>query len=177
MKAYHIDRLDLLSPGMNIDLQKQINGLNDKYLQAKINQIYPEGLSQYGNLMYTAFNGDSSVRAMENIIELERRLNYPDKLSRFQSIFALKHLSDVDSWLKEMNTQKNNLKIFEIDFDHSNFLELDSRLLISDIDYYCPINFHTNLQLYWSEHVTNNPLLELIIKPPIKVTKLIEAIT
>lgn len=124
MIAYHISRTNAFQEGSVVNL---IHPSADKNTEEIINQRFPEGLSHHGLYHFTRHydlsrNHDSLI---ENIFEYERCLNFPHRFSRFQSFFANETIEDAKYWL-EFFSEKNKCTIWEVEFDHDNYMKLDS---------------------------------------------------
>ncbi len=158
-RFYTVDRLNSLS-------EKQIISLNtstsfDSVYPGIFNQ-YPEGLSQHG-IRYLIEEKNLDVNFyLELIFEYIRQKNFPDKLSRFQSLFAFKKISEAVKFNETFGNDKSDIWIIESD----NSLKLDMNLM--NTPHQC-LELFNNAYTYWDEHSTSDPIWECLIKPPIKV--------
>lgn len=110
MKLYHLDRTGHIKVGTKIELQK------DFYNEITDNEYFKDGLSSHGIRYYLqdAVNKDYEIDA---IFEYERRINFPNKISRYQALFAFE-LEDVVEFIKKYNLEDNFYKIYEIETDN-----------------------------------------------------------
>ena len=73
------------------------------------------------------------------------------------------------AWSKYFNLD-NHSRIFEIEFDHSSYCEVDANFLKGGID--CdPLRNRTSLYNYWSGKMSPSPLPELIIELPVFIKR------
>ena len=173
MIAYHITHdtveinqiCELLDPDLSIirDDMKHI-----------ITDIYPEGLSRWGNYLYPQRSNAQNAGMMvyETIYEYERRLNFPDLPSRFQSIFATKSIEDLKIWLPTFQARNIPFFIWKIDTLDSSVIELDSNYLaggdVFGLQAFSPVLTSFAANKYWKGSMTDNPRKELLVSPKIK---------
>lgn len=189
MDFYHIDRYGELKAGdiirLNTDLPK-----TPYFLQ------FPDGLSSHGLLYSSDFMhhlefDDLSTFNLEFVYELIRSKNFPDKLSRFQSLFAFESLDAIPNWLFLVSqNEMGTAQIVKLSVDHENYLKLDANLLGAGIalhpmdndipeESYGKIFLHSASRYYdsafkyWSGMCTANPRYEILIKPPISVAEIV----
>lgn len=170
MRAYHIDRANFLRVGMDISFFKPTN-YPDKELQKEIELLYPKGLSKHG-IYYLADiplpeHRDNAI--IESVFEYERRLNFQNKLSRYQSFFASETLEDLNFWYKLIGS--NVCTLWEIEFNHSNYLILDSNWLSLGTNKPPFLTASYNAKQYWSGKKSDNYIPELLISPPLTAVR------
>lgn len=180
MIAYHIDRCNSLKEFSRLELK------NDYSLESTFSK-FNNSLSNHGIKYLTKnFFGSPSCGSYmwEIALEYIRALNFPNLPSRFQSIFACKTLQDTYYW-KDLFQKQGfaNLKIFEIDVSENNFFEGDSNWFnLKGLSQVIQTNKFENASLssylffshkYWSGEITSDPKMELSIKLPCKIGKLI----
>lgn len=169
MKLYHIDRSGKLKENVKIDLIKDIE-LNKPFLKKesyKIQELYKEGLSSHGLHYYlNALNNHSA--GLDVVFEYERRLNYPEKLSRFQSFYAF----DLESALEFIKSKDLNFeyyKIYEIDYD---YYERHNMNLIRG---WANFDISISAKYYWEDlddyYEDKKPIYEYLVKLPIILKK------
>ncbi|WP_026021227.1 hypothetical protein [Paenibacillus senegalensis] len=171
MKAFHFDRTMQYKAGDVIDLN-QLNDIQPPALGEIVSERYPEGMSRQGSVYYASQGNEldeKKVRLMhiENVFEYERRLHFPHRTSRFQSVFASRELSVVKIWGDELDFPFGK-RLWEIEFDPSNYIELDAAWLIFDYKNPSFLTAAYYAQKYWSGEFSNSPKPELLIKPPIR---------
>lgn len=160
-----------------------------------IKEFFPDGVSSHGiNFLrvynysfYEQYSRENIERSNSNLseaiteysFELVRRLKYPHIPSRFESLFALENLDDVEKW-SELTT--GNYKIFEIELDPPLF-KLDGSFLLSgvyfrrnmnatvDEGFFAEFNWGFSNK-YWSS-LNNKDMKkpELLIKLPVTLGK------
>lgn len=173
-KAYHIDRLGLLKPNDLIELQL-VNNINPEYLNEMLNIKYPLGLSNHGKTYCSCLNTEKNKNSylIETFVEYERLLNFPNKFSRFQSFFAAETLEECIYWNNILNPD-NQFSVWEIEFEHDNFLKLDASWLKGDVSKQFFLYYSDFACKYWSGAVSEKPSLELLIKPPIRIVRKVQ---
>lgn len=174
MIAYHIDRDNLLMPGQIINLNKNI--ANPSFLEA---QMFPDGVSYHGmhyldeSLENVGCN-KPSYYALEYELELVRKIYFPHLPSRYQSFFALKSLEDTKQWDNVFDVPST---IWSIEFDESQCAACDSNLLYPSFarrdnqDIFFLKDSFRYYYDYWDGCQTQNPRIELLITPPVKILK------
>ena len=173
MKLYHIDRTMTLKEEDLVNINKNIDITDSTSIVVYNNVLknYKDGLSYHGIGYYCRPINDCSG-LMDVIFEYERLLKYPDKLSRYQSLFG----TDKDSLLRMINkiTDGSNYKIYEIDTD--NYEKHDMNLLkecipavISELSYYYWNNIPK--EFYPLGLIDEEPLYEYLIALPCVIGK------
>lgn len=173
MIAYHIDRNNTLKKGDVIELIKPT--IEDQ-TGLLCNFLPHDGLSNHGwhyliDYKLQNTNGNKTeYYIMEYELELIRKVYFPDLVSRFESFFAISSIDEISKWRGILS---ENDTIWQIEFDESQSIMRDSNFLIPGLDLqthmFEPIISFTNGYRYWSGKKTNNPRMELLIKPPIKI--------
>lgn len=176
MVAYHIDRDNSLQEGQIITLNK------NSEISFIENKMFPEGISYHGfhylDENYQNIGGNQpSFYILEYELELIRKAYFPNLPSRFQSLFAIENLEEIQKW---NGIFSENCTIWEIEFDESNYVKLDSSLLIPSLKAddknvtFSPKNSFFYGYHYWNGNISNNPRMELLIKPPVKILRRIQ---
>lgn len=174
MIAYHIDRRSALKPDFIIELRDHTEKFNDK--SGTMNMLYPGGISNHGLLYHSLVPSPENAAFLESVFEYERRLNFPEKQSRFQSFFASETIEDALKWNMSFN-KNGSCPIWEVEFNHSNYLKLDQSWT-SNFQPGSPyISMANNANRYWSGELTEIPFMELLILPPIKIIRNISFVT
>lgn len=172
MIFYHVDRLGLLQENQTILLSKDFPHYLNSYKKT-ILKLYPDGLSnhglQYGTIPIQPINQYElhlrENQIIENIFELNRQIYFPNILSRFQSFFCFKSLKEaIDFFSNELETYPN-IQIFEINTSDKNIFIGDMQWLNGTT----VITAHENSIKYWSGTLSDNPKIEILVKPPIKI--------
>jgi hypothetical protein len=86
---YTVDRRQTLHQGFQIELVKY-NDINPPELQVHVDEMFPEGVSSHGEFYFLRNSSHHGLAnpSIELVFEYVRRAKYPDRPSRFQSIFA-----------------------------------------------------------------------------------------
>lgn len=175
MIFYHIDRSNELKVGQILNLQSDSNFYQD------IKDKYPDGLSHHGLLYYlkladtSAFTPNDyaafhSECIKEEVLENERLTNFPNKASRFQSLFTVKSYKHISNWINNYQSFKD-YNIFEINSnDYKD--EYDIKWIDKIIDHSPTSYVYANN--YWSGKHSDSPLLEVLIKLPVTIGKKVE---
>lgn len=175
MIAYHISRTDSLQEGQIISLFKYPK--SDDSFSFMAETLFDGVVSQHGIL----YIGDVGINehlphliesGIEFELELIRRGLFPNKLSRFQSFYALESLSDLSSWMPLFKNY--DYHIWEIEFNHMDYEKHDASLMPHFHNYNYPYSPSLNFQWaykYWSGESGKNPMYELLIKPPVLIKR------
>lgn len=176
-KYYTVDSARSLAPYSQISLGSYTP---DTPLKANfLNQIHPEGLSKHGyNYLYNpevvmnSLTGASNSLLVGLIFELVRRSSFPEKPSRYQSLFACEHVSDAqrfrDLLAKEKSERKiESASIYEV-ITESTVHRGDMNLLGTDCSV---LELYQRAHLYWSSEkspykLAEEPLWEILIPLP-----------
>ena len=181
LKLYHLDRSKELSEGQNILLFNDYEYGQDesdimRKIDANLKNMFPQGISEHG-LRYIFNNisilhkkemsteGFISNTVCETIFEAIRAGKYPEKLSRFQSFFAV----DEDGLKKiKIRWKGANFNVVQVTADI--VFRYDMSLLKGDSFVGC--SYFANE--YWSGKSSDDPLYEYLLKPPVKIIKIVE---
>ena len=169
MKLYHIDRVRTLNCGiLNLDKNKAL-GMDvviSEMFTNNLNSYYKNDLSSHG-MHYHENEVSNSSFIIDIIFEYERMLNFPNKLSRYESFFAF----DKDDVIKFLSENKlEDYKIYEVEskyYEKHNMrlLKGNAQFIISELakDYWNNDNRY-NIDV-------DNPLDEYLLQFPINVIK------
>jgi hypothetical protein len=170
MYFYHIDRCNALELGKTYNLLHIPN--LDSATDKMVNELFPEGVSWWGDGKLLC---DESLLIINNVVqkdtvidlifELVRKAYFPEKPSRYQSLFAFATLSDAKNLINTLNWPADS-KIWKIKADlhykvNMNLLTLDGR----------PVDIYRNAFAYWNGEPGDdaNPFWELLVPYPITV--------
>lgn len=159
MKLYHIDRHGHVLPHQIIELVK------DVYTDVTKNEYFKDGLSSHG-IHYYLYDADNKNYQIETILEYERMINYPDKLSRYQALYAF-DVNGAIEFIKDKELNDNFCKIYEVDTDD---YERHNMNLVRGWSHATMINW---AKLYWEDKEDpkkdRKPIYEYLIKLPFKL--------
>lgn len=192
MIAYKIDRFNSISVGQTLELCTNYVP-DDAYPEFLTNNFVPGGLSNYGkyilndsstslNIPFT-LNDLSSAHSVvvtaliEYTFEIIRQARYPSLPSRYQSVYAVKNISDFSAW-PELTYPK--YEIYKIEFDKQDSVYLDANFLKiclyqeyredEKLNYgFSPGNSWYYANQYWSGAISEAPKMELLINGAVKV--------
>ncbi|MMZ58624.1 hypothetical protein D3C76_1119160 [compost metagenome] len=171
MRAYHIDRKNSLRENDIIRLQK-FTDIEPAYLNDVIENEYPEGLTRHGDQYFaSALVSEATVNSglIEMFFEQRRLLKFPDKHSRFQSVFATETIEEATLWKNHLGLKECTL--WEIEFDHNNFIKVDSSWLSLGVHRLSFLHATMFADNYWSQVIHSNSRPELLIKPPVRIIR------
>ncbi len=173
MIAYHITHSNVEKNQIYELLEPDFSIIDDS-MKHVITNNFPEGLSHWGNYLYPkrANFQTAGMSVYETIYEYERKLNYPEKPSRFQSIFATKSIEDLKLWIPTFQGRNIPFFIWKIDTLDSKVIELDSNFLaggdVLGLQTFAPALTAYVAKEYWNGSMTGDPRKELLISPKIK---------
>lgn len=174
MIAYHIDHSQKLKENSELTLFDTCADTLDPTIRLYgFNNVSHWGKSCYEYLSSSFSNDFNTINSfqIELLAESVRKSYYPDKPSRFKSLFAVARLSDLKLW-KEYFPIDSGTHIYEIEYDPSKCVELDARFLKGGVD--CdPYTQTDSLKKYWSGQTSDSPLPELLISLPVIVRRLV----
>ncbi len=130
MRAYHIDTSGLLTKKIKNHRIHKIEPQRIPYdweNRSSLVSRYPDGLSQWGlQILGIQYNFDTralNLSSKDNdgahrwdsylidvLYEYERLVKFPEKNSRFQSIFALESIEEAKEWTNFFGQHKNYLR-------------------------------------------------------------------
>ncbi|MDD3186574.1 MAG: DUF2441 domain-containing protein [Anaerostipes sp.] len=179
MIAYHLDRTRKMTPNSVLELITTTSNSNDQTTNLYgFDKVSLWGMSCYNFLenLYSPTNtipDFSSANSFQIDLQAEiiRQNFFPEKPSRFKSIFAVEKLKEFLLWSDylEVNNQSH---IYEIEFKESQCCKLDAYFLKGGISSH-NIQDKEALIKYWSGKMSDNPLPELVIQLPVRVKRLL----
>ncbi len=185
MYVYHIDRKNILHLGDELKLSPlqdyfSITDSNDQYLSPFTSGLSTHGIKYFAeNFKSILSSDDLNSYDIELFFEFIRQLHFPNKLSRFQSIFTVQEIAQLEKWgqLKVGNYQIVKLKV-----EHNNYSTHDASFLNrstlvnkNNPGYFkfSPGSYLDNAFNYWNGSMSSDPKVELLIKPPVKVVEIL----
>jgi|ThiBiot_500_plan_2_1041550.scaffolds.fasta_scaffold62392_1 hypothetical protein len=177
---FHVDRSAELVPGQVIISDKDyvscifhpvLDCFDQSDLELLVNELFPAGLTRHGKHYF--LNHSLLVHTPEGIVpfvphlpvieltvELVRRLYFPERPSRFASIFAWKSLNEAKLFQKEFGGEQ----ILQLEADASFCGDMD--LLFLGGSGVGAIQFAMK---YWRGESSSSPRLEYLLIPPVRV--------
>ncbi len=180
MRLYTVDRKGSLQAGQVLTLTKTdplslpywkvIDLITEEDLAAHVQMLFPEGLSLHGwtylkarHTYGTHPNFQHNVTCLTEMnLEYVRKAYYPDRPSRFQSIFACEEICEAMSFRQRFGT--TDAKIFEI--DGNEVIRADMSLIFLGTQ---NVAGSFLAHQYWSGSGGRNPFWEFIIRLPATV--------
>lgn len=175
MIAYHIDRENKLHREQKVQLEKLTSP--DKRFQSYMEGMFPQGISVAGRTYISNLEFDKDKDWYQRVKEIDfeyiRRLNYPQKPSRFQCFFALEY-QDIDVWVNtfHLNEGGKPYKIWKVSIDNEIFVSRHD-VSFRDRYYYVHNNqdrriytaweYHMDGIEYWDGKISSDPLPELLV--------------
>lgn len=162
---YTVDRLTSLNENLSIQLISY-QDISPKELQDHVNDMFPDGVSKHGDTYFLKNKSLGKVinSNIELLFEYVRRTKYIDKPSRFQSFFAFEKKEDALNF-KQKYGNPDNL-VWEV--EGKNYFKADMNLLILGASI-LQISYLANQ--YWQGNSSDNPVWEILLKPPIHMRK------
>lgn len=161
---FHVDRSNACQPGHVFNLQP-VQGLWADH-QAHIQTLFPNGIAQHGMNWLVSPGMDGFITLRELAWESVRRASYPERPSRFQSVFAFDTLADAHSFIN-IYMGGDNASILEVDAaDHfrANMLLLDVKSK--------GVGISSAAHAYWrGDRGEAGELWEHLLVPPVTVVK------
>lgn len=159
MIFYHVDRTDTLKNLKTIELIKP--NVPEEFKETLL-ELFPNGLSYHGVHYALQSSEEQHIStSIEQIFELYRQMYFPDKPSRFQSFFAFTSLEDAINFTLDYPLAK----IYKVSIDHDNYHIGDMNLVKGETIIQC----HKFALDYWSGRLSNEPLKEVLLVPPIRI--------
>jgi hypothetical protein len=169
MFVYHIDRANSMSINQVLSLENGFD-LNDIF------NIYNNSLSIHG-IHYLSQNPYNDIPSFlwEFAAEYVRILKYPQYPSRFQCLFAVENLEQLDAW--KTFFEKSNFQIVKLEC--SKIYKFDANWITKPGSFknYLKNNKFDNVSFasycyfadkYWSGQPSPSPLWELLVPLPCK---------
>lgn len=178
---FHVSRNNTLRAGQVIKLGHDKAALQSFHTDraAFLAERFPDGVTQHGweyllNDQRSAPNKDEQG-LLEIVAELIRREKYPYRPSRFQSFFAWRSLSDAlrfaqDFALRSVAGSPMQGTLWQVEAEEALF-ESDMNLLRFGT---CWLDIMIFMDRYWRQEYLPNPLIEVLLSPPITIVKQIQ---
>lgn len=132
MIVYHADTLGELCEGQILSL---------RHARTPIYHLYPGGVSSFGERVFLKPENETQAKmqAVEIMFDYIRRLRFPDKPSRFESVFASASLEESRAWrkriLQDFGTNTDGSRECDNVFCPGIFAVQSDRIYIADARY------------------------------------------
>lgn len=174
---FHVDRLCRLSSGQIITSSKEATDHQTPRAQM-MQDLFPNGVSRHG-VEYFIESGHAQPNAdtngmIEMIAELMRRLKYPQRPSRFQSLFAWQTLEDAHrfagpSKLPRPDNANPAFAVWEVDtMGPGETFASDMKLLSLGA---CWLDAFIHIDAYWHQDYSSDPFVEVLLPLPVRVIR------
>lgn len=168
MKLYHIDRRGYLKENQKIEYVENFEYLKPVFDENKeiIKDRYNNKLSSHGRQYFLSdYNSKSS--GIDIIFEYERIINYPNKISRFQSFFAF----DIEGVFQFIEKKELDFEFFRVYEVECEYYEKHDMNLIRGWSNYDTI---INAKYYWEDkknYRSEKPIYEYLLRLPVAIKK------
>lgn len=165
MELYTVDRAGSLATGMECSLVEH-DDIAPPEIARLVREYCPGGVSRHGDLYLVTTPQDTTVTDAntEMLFELVRRCKYPDKPSRYQSLFAVGNLETASTFIARYGA--HNHRVFRI--DPAVAFRADMRLLDARMSVAVKAHF---AELYWQglPHPDPEPFWEWLVPCPVVI--------
>lgn len=95
VELYTVDRLGSLTEGLECTLTRH-DDISPPFLAGHVGQLFPEGVSNHGERYFLQNEAKALIASpmLELLFEQVRRASFPERPSRFQSMFAVETLEE-----------------------------------------------------------------------------------
>lgn len=181
-RFYHADRIrGRLSVGQDLGLLPDtiFTDTTDRALIYRA--MFPEGVTTHGqNFLLRDDRGSPATDTLgmiEFLAEEIRRASYPQRPSRFQSVFACKTIDEAEFFIKTYpsysapGVAQYQGDIWEVEGEL--LFEADMQLLkLGDVWLDALVFLHA----YWLGQRSGDPFVELFLRPPVKVIRKVKTL-
>lgn len=185
MIVYHVDRSGMLQEEQELILCKDIPDIelpefeHEPYKFDILQHLFAEGVNPSHTQNYLQSHVSSfdhvNLMQMELYFEFVRRSFFSCRPSRFQSLFALRSLTDLDLWPELC--QSSSAQVFEIKcpdtmfIGDSSFLRGGPVFLPEGMVFYTPSFLFDYACRYWAGDTSDTPRWEILIPFPVIIGK------
>jgi hypothetical protein len=168
MILFTVDSLNQLSEGLVVRLERH-HDVKPKILQGHADQLFPNGVSRYGEFYLLRGSGNAVVSnpQIEILFEYVRRACYPDRPSRFQSFFAVESIE-----IARVFRQQFCFGVGSIwQLTAAKFYKADMSLLTMGTSILSASWFAHE---YWKGNTGQATFWEYLVIPPLKINKKVD---
>jgi hypothetical protein len=122
---------------------------------------FPDGISRHGVQYGVSL---SSMGPIEIPFELVRQSEFPESLSRFQSVFASRTIKEAHEFAARVKSI--DYQIWEVDAEHAE--EHDMNLLSQPVNL---AHLLINARGYWGAPPGVGAFIEVLLKPPVTLLR------
>lgn len=180
MTEFYLVSLKELEISQKLNLQTEINDIpfwniqglyNENEAKIKLKELYPNGISKHGiqylseKFDFSKSNGKDYVSNMPMIeltFELVRKIKFPNKPSRFTSVFGCESYEMAEKFRQEY--RNNQGKIYKVLAERWNRLDMKFLYVGPSI-----LGNQIMAEKYWSEEPSSNPFWEILMTGNIEV--------
>src|SRR5437867_2966643 len=127
-RFFHVDRRGTLTDGALIELVRH-DDVSPPTLQAHVDTLFPDGVTEHGRQYFVGFQviGPVQEPAIELLFEYVRRAGFPERPSRFQSVFAFETVDEARRFRGEMGAA--GASIWEVEVEAETAFRADMNYL------------------------------------------------
>lgn len=170
---FTLDRQRTLNSGMKIELADPYCPIVS--LQTHASSLFSDGVSRHANNLFFNYHinlvsSEERFGAMiEILLEERRKSHFPEKPSRFQSLFACESVKEA-AWFRGFSQFPLDTPIFQVN-SSSNYHRGDMNLLNMNCT---PVEISQRLDLYWRGETTKihegyQPFWEVLVPLPVTI--------
>jgi hypothetical protein len=164
---YTVDRLGSLMPGQVIDL-KRYDDVRPVELQRHVDDLFPLGVSAHGERYFLKNRTDNVADPRTELhFEYVRRALFPERPSRFTSVFAATSIEGAKDFRSRFG--KPNDSIWQLEADHG--FAANMNLLAGDENTILVRSYCANA--YWQGEAgpSPSPFWEMLLPSPVRVVR------
>lgn len=170
---FHVDRSKRLSAALKVDLQI-FTDVDPVELQDHLSRLLPDGVTVHGDQYFVAANQalDTSP-SIELVFEYVRRTFFPERPSRYQSFFAAPTIDHARAFGRKYGGGQP-FSIWEVEAEEAFITDMD---LLSHAGSTSSLHMSWSAHRYWAGEPTESPMLEALLRPPVRIVREIESWT
>ncbi len=160
---FTVDRLKTLHQGSVLRLTRHTD-LEPPEAQEHADALFPDGVSTHGNSYLLSGNSDPKLAspAVELLFEYVRRASFPEKPSRFQSLFAWESIEEAIAFRGKHGGP--DAPIWRVEAEEfckadMSYLKRGTSILV----------WSCFAHSYWRGEGTESPAWEILLVPPVSV--------
>lgn len=167
---YHLDRRNSLEPGRTLELEPA-----DSPEDSPVGELFPGGLTSHGQHycrqdLYAEDDDGLWDVSCELLFELVRIARFPERPSRFQSVFGFEALRDLERFVDTYVDPPYTIWRVSADRSFSGDMKLVD---VEDI-----VHGSRQADYYWRGRTyVDRPLWEVLLVPPVEVVERVETVS
>jgi hypothetical protein len=169
MQFYHVDRECSLEEGQEITLKP----ISEASIPRKdvARELYPEGVTSHGEKYLSPPEADEDQQSywIEAWCEVIRLLEFPEKTSRFQSVFGCETPEAAEAFAREFSSDQDEAIIWKVKADNTRTAEMGFNQMGAGVELLSNIHYQRK---YWEGEEPpemTQDLTEVLAEPPVRV--------